>query len=310
MVEEKISSGIVAPDPASLLPGGSQLDFKAILVQYSPADASAWVKDWESVDGILLAMTFSDPNFHRTEGSAVVVAPGIALCASHVIKQKLEAVAAGREAVTCFGITAAGLQIWRGKKITLVPNSDLAILGLELASELRSGATLCQTAITTRLPKVGETVTIFGFRAGEEAIERTSGKTRFSGNVIVCAGQVVAHHLTGRDSFMMPWPALEIACPSWGGMSGGPVFDTTGRLLGLLSSSLTTIENTGPSYVSLLIPAMTTRFEGGWPGSLFTNPSTLLDLDPRICSIDKREAFSVLSDEATGMAVTKYTVWD
>jgi hypothetical protein len=73
-------------------------------------------------------------------------------------------------------------------------------------------------------------------------------------------------------------------------MSGGPVFDTTGHLLGLLSSSFTTVENDGPSNVSLLLPALSARFEGGWPGSFFKNPATLLDLDPRICAIDKREA--------------------
>ena len=269
------------------MPIGSKINFQSVLLKYSPPEMSTAIRNWESLEGTLLSLTFSDLKFHRIEGSAVIVAPGIALCASHVVEPRLEALLTGTEAPYCFGITSAGLQIWKVLKVNVVPGSDLTVLGLELASELESGATLYRSTITTRVPEVGERVTIYGFRAGQDEFERTADpNVRFSASVLVCAGEVAQHYLDGRDRVMLPWPTLEIACPSWGGMSGGPVFDSTGKVLGLLSSSLSTNENDGPSYVSLLHPALTTRFEGGWPASLFRNTTTLRELSPKFCSID------------------------
>lgn len=46
----------------------------------------------------------------------------------------------------------------------------------------------------------------------------------------------------GRDRVMLPWPVLEVDCPTWGGMSGGPVFDEHGHLIGLLCSSFSVEE--------------------------------------------------------------------
>jgi len=296
------AKAIIAADPARSFPIGGQLNFSSLLFPYTPSQQSASVRDWEYTDGVILAITFSEPQHHTIEGSAVMVGPGIAMCAWHVIEPRIQKIASGEHGITCFGVTEGGLHVWRVKKITAVPNSDLAILGLELANDLQPNATLYKSAITTRLPKVGDRLTIFGFRAGQEIFERNADSAvEFSANLLVSSGAVITRYLTGRDQVMIRWPALEVSCPSWGGMSGGPVFNSEGKVIGLLSSSFSTSENDGPSYVSLLLPGLVARFEGGWPAGLFNNASSLLDLNPALCSIEGREAIVVKRNAATGI---------
>ncbi len=307
MEPPKAVVGVIRSDPANEVPIGAGIKFMSCLMSHTIDDASAWVKDWESFHGTVLAVAFLDSEHHRIEGSAVVVAPGIAIAAAHVFASRIDAGLDGREQIYCYGITRAGMQIWRTQKIILVPNSDLAILGLELNSPLPADNTMFQTMITTRVPKIGERVTIYGFRASEEVFLRS--EYAWGGNLLVCAGNVSERYVKGRDSVMMPWPVIEVDCPSWGGMSGGPVFDSSGKVLGLLSSSLSADSGNGPSYVSLLIPALMARFQGGWPSPLFKQPRTLWE-DERSCHIDRRDTFKVVRDEATGQTYTAFSIWE
>ncbi len=50
----------------------------------------------------------------------------------------------------------------------------------------------------------------------------------------------------------MPSVCIEVAMECWGGMSGGPVYNKDGRLVGIVSSSL----DSGPAYVTLVWDAM------------------------------------------------------
>lgn len=283
----KHAHGKVAEDPVERIPIGGEITSTAILVSYDFPDKPASVKDWESLNGILLAITFSDREYHRIEGSAVIVAMGVAICAWHVIEHKIDNLVTAQEGIWCFGITVEGLQLWKVRKITHSPNTDIGILGLEPASIIHPNASFYRSVITTQLPQIGEQVTIFGFRASQNAFEITEAPLQhLSGEVLVCVGSVAQIFHKGRDSIMIRWPSLEITCPTWGGMSGGPVFNEKGMLIGLLSSSFASDSNDGPSYVSLVLPALSTKFEGGWP--IFNSDSSLLDLDERACAIDGR----------------------
>ena len=298
-------------DPASGLPVGTALKFQPVLLVYTPPIPAVALADWASFHGVVLAIAFSDGRTDRVEGSAVLVAPGIALCAWHVVEPQLPRLMSGGLGVVCFGIEPNGLALWHIRKVTHVPETDFAILGLERGSAVRSGEILHQASVTTRFPSVGERVTIYGFRASEPYFARMrEGEVTVSGQLLSCAGEVVQHFPTGRDRVMLPWPTIEVACPSWGGMSGGPVVDQTGRLIGLLSSSMSTEAHDGPSYVSHLFPALTARFEGGWPAPLFREPNTLLELDHRLCEIEGRDALSYAVDALSGRVATKYRIWE
>jgi len=276
-------------------PGGV-LNFEAVPVFPQGEASAAWLKNWETQEGVLLFIQFRGQESHRIDGSAVMVAPGIALCASHVIAPHLERLVAGEVGAICSGITSSGLLIWRICKVTCIDGSDFTILGLELASNLPNGNLFRQGRISTRVPEIGENVVLLGFRA-EESVEQIEEK-RFhaNGNVLMCQGKVSARYDAGRDRVFIPWPVIEVACPSWGGMSGGPAFDKNGNLIGLITSSIESDEATGPSYVSQIWPALTASFEGGWPAVIFQGKRSLLEIDPRFCAIDGRENLEVIQN--------------
>ncbi|WP_310541587.1 hypothetical protein, partial [Phenylobacterium sp.] len=50
-----------------------------------------------------------------------------------------------------------------------------------------------------------------------------------------------------------------------GGLSGGPVFNENGRVVGILSKSLGDAESGRPSYVSLIWPALIAEVDATWP---------------------------------------------
>lgn len=237
----------------------------------------------------------------------MIVAPGIALAAYHVFKEKLDSLSQGEHTAICFGISKSGLQAWRISNVTHVGKSDIVILGLVYASKLPERNTFRTASITTRLPRIGEKLTIVGFRASQRTFNFThNNSATYSGRILVCAGKLSARYQSGRDSCMAPWPGLEINCPSWGGMSGGPVFDDTGKLVGLLSLSF----DSGPSYVSLAWPALGAEFEGGWPRSYFSRKKRLVDLGYQLCEIDKPSAIRSIEDRKTGFRHTEYQPWE
>ena len=298
--------GNIKNDPSINLPAGESLKFKPCLVTHKFESNFVLLREWQSFDGILLSIHFANIDLHSVDGSAVLVAPGIALCAKHVIGEKIDKIISGQLSPAAMALSRDGVQLWRISKICLVDNTDLAIIGLTYSSSLPPENLFNQATISTRTPKIGEKLLIAGFRASDyhfDIQEQTDGnkKYEFSGNVFCGNGIVTNTFLTGRDSSMLPWPSLEVNCPSLGGMSGGPVFDSSGLLIGILSTS---INGDGPSYVSLLWPALTVEFEGGWPTSLFKDKTTLLNLAPSVCKIDKPNA---LSRDETGK--TKYTIW-
>ncbi len=299
----QISTGTITDDPAAAAPIGAELRFRPVTPIYNGPEKAAAMRNWESFQGILLSIHFRTKTSHSVEGSGVLIGPGIALCAKHVIEPHLNGIFGGTVGTIVTGLASHGVQIWRLTKITTVPDTDFCILGLLCASQLPPSNEFQQALITTRLPKLGEKLMLAGFRAGQNAFEITD-QTNFalSGSVLICSGIVTDRYPQGRDRHMLPSPSLQIDCPSWGGMSGGPAFDGDGKLVGLLSSSF----DQGPSYVSLIWPALTCPFEGGWPAACFPSKTTLLELDT--CAIDKRSALSVSKKD--GVTTTVYRIWE
>jgi len=304
---KKTIIGTITNDPALEVQPGHEMKFNPCSITHDFKVSALTLPDWTSFNGILISIHFSDNTTHNIDGSGVIVAPGIAVCALHVIKPKLEGIKNKKVSPVCTAITKHGLQIWRISTIAYDNNSDLAILGLTLASALPPDSIFNRAIISTRLPKIGENLLIAGFRASDYSFEINERAIKCSGNILVSNGEVTARFTTGRDKSMIPWPCLEVNCPTWGGMSGGPVFDSNGYLIGLLCSSF---DNQPPSYVSLIWPILTCDFEGGWPKEFFTNSTTLLDMHETLCAIDKREAIQVSAGSIPETKNINYVHWE
>jgi hypothetical protein len=204
-------------------------------------------------------------------------------------------------------LTPSGSRVWRPRDITKAIGSDLVILSLELASPVTPGDRFVQAVMTTRLPEIGEPVMIAGFRASDENVQFVddtfpvkAGHLNYGVEIRIGVGEVAQHHLDGRGS-MLPGPAIEVACSTPGGLSGGPAFDENGMLFGILSVSLNHPDGRGPSYISLLWPALVQTITPKFLPHLFPGAVRLLDVDPKLCAIDRRDMIHSTTDPETGV---------
>jgi Trypsin-like peptidase domain len=288
---ESVLSGQIRPDPANDVPIGGVLSFEPLTIRADQvAVGLELVKNWTAFDGCLLTILVKNGDESTALGSAVVVAPGVAISAGHVVDHDWHGLGTGERGILCVGPSSNGLDIWRVRHITRLSQADLAILSLVRASPLPNGR-LRLAAVTTRVPKEGSRLLVTGFRSDEPATRGADGRWKLRGGVMVAHGDVKQRFMSGRGS-MLRSSCLEVDCPAVGGMSGGPVFDSTGQVLGIVSSSLSTEDGTGPSFVTLMWPALVTAFPGGWPAGLFGDPNTLVEMGAGLRFIDNDKCFT------------------
>lgn len=298
--------GRVSEDPIKSLPTNHAISFIHKPVKGLIQKGSTTIRNWEFFQGALLHIAFTKPDQHMIEGSGVLVAPGIAYCATHVISPHIENIMNGSVIASCFGITDEGIQIWSIKAVTISDGSDISILALEYRSNLPKNNSFVLSQITTRTPEIGEELMICGFKADKQVFKASRYGVAVGGAVWISKGSVIDTYPTGRDKAMIPWPSLAIDVSSTGGMSGGPVYDKNGSLVGLLCSSIEDDVN-GVSYVSLVWPSLVSRFKGHWPQGLYKDEMSLLELPKGLCKIDKPEAIIHIADESNSHAY--YKLW-
>ena len=294
---QRFHSAITA-DPSVGAPDGEIVKFQSITLRI-PDDAQRYapVSDPTASRGIVLAVIFIDDDGAHIRGSSVVVSAGVSLAATHVVDDFIPSLMAGSSVGYCIGWGSEGTLIWRISHITAVPGTDISILGLRLASDMPSDRNFFYAAISMRPPRQGEAFSGFGYSAkfgdfpdGFSAALPDSGII-VSGALISARGIAQQIHIPMRDKLLVPFPAVEVDFPAWGGMSGGPVFDMNGRLVGIVSRSLEHEDgDPSPTTVSLLWPALCMPFKGGWP--MVAPPSetqTLLSIGEGMSDIDGRE---------------------
>jgi hypothetical protein len=297
----RIAGGPVTPDAPIIEQG-----------VFVPNDAPGTytVHNMAHYDGVLLSVHFSTAEKQFVEGSAVMVAPGIAIAAAHVIGPRAPAIKDGSLHIFCNGLTPSGLRHWKVRHVCEVGNSDLFVLSLEYASPIEANSTFKQAVISTRLPCVGEPIMIAGFRATRSDFEVRDGDLVYEGNVRIGVGTVTERYSDGRDRKVLPWPTIEVDCSTKGGMSGGPAFDKNGRLIGILTSSFETEDDLGPSYVSLLWPALVVTIVPAWLQEFVGGPKSLLEMDRQLCGIDRPNAIVTRADPSTGQIRLEVKHWE
>jgi len=186
------------------------------------------------------------------EGTAVMIGPGIALTAKHVLEDHLDRLDRCEAYVVLQGTLEDGPIFWTVKRYCAIEGTDLLLLTLEFTSEPPSDDRLGHWAIRCRPPVVGSQVTIAGFVAagheGDGTFHVVNGTMNYQYDFLVACGEVLADPVSS-------WTRGHIAqvmCDNVGGMSGGPAFDEQGYLVGIVSSGL----RQGPATISLLSPAL------------------------------------------------------
>jgi hypothetical protein len=198
----------------------------------------------------------------KSVGSGIIIGPGLVLTASHVFDE-FSRTGSGpvllsflpenkarawlpTSTVTCSGPST--YQPWdpNSKKI-----SDLTILSCNLNSEAHVEYPLSLVPLELCLPLIGTRLWAVGFRDGEV------GEDSALVSPLLASGLVTNCFPHGRGE-RMPSPCVEVDMETLGGMSGGPVFNEEGNLVGIVSSSF----DGGPSYITLIWDALRLSVEG------------------------------------------------
>jgi hypothetical protein len=292
------ATGVVSDDPAKHAAPDAQIHFQSLRLNVAQrVKGIASIAAFGSTQGAVLAVTFPELGNANVIGTATLVAPGIAIGAFHVFEEARTKVEAHEAAFYCFGMDGERLDIWKVTHLISADDgqSDLAIYTLELASALPADSIFPVMELTTRTPAPTEELTFLGFRESDGATYRAGElPTNVSLHLLASTGKVTQTYPMGRDRLLLPSPSFEVDCATLGGMSGGPVLDRFGKVIGVLSRGL----GDGPSWGLLLWPSLAWRLLGGWPAGVVNEGATLLGLR-ELCSIDDRDAITVNGNRAS-----------
>lgn len=190
-----------------------------------------------------------------------MIGPGLVLAATHVLE---EFVARSADPVL-LTFLPDGTRVWLPREQSTVTGpsafgadrriiSDISLLSCTLNSEAHEHHPLALAPLQISLPLIGERLWAFGYR--HEGLQDAAALI----NPLVTSGVVTAVFPQGRGE-RMPSVCVEVAMDTKGGMSGGPVVNTNGDLVGIVSSSF----DGGPSYVTLTWEALRIKVSSRLP---------------------------------------------
>jgi hypothetical protein len=202
-------------------------------------------------------------------GSAVFVAPGIALTATHVLEEFCERFQ-GAGLYDCggkFDFTVQSRQViqngtrtvlWKVTDFWVAEPLDICVVGLSPREELPRDYVWRLPRLELIPPACGSAIAGFGFPRSQ-----VTGKTHDGGAILkafptTTRGEVVTIHHEIRDTSSLPFPCFRTNARFDPAMSGGPVFNDSGKLCGIICSSIPPYleEDDHISYASLIWPAM------------------------------------------------------
>jgi hypothetical protein len=307
--EKDCAYGVAQLEPEQNLSLGERLTFIAQRLFFEGSNSD--YMRMGAQNGILLALSFRDREGHHTYGSGVMVGPGLALCAKHVLYEhdyysKLQR--GDATLVAQAPLQDSGMQLWTVLRTALVADSDLAVLSMSLTSRYPADRRFMTASLSTRMPALGEVLTVTGLSAAGDGTEEIASNTRIVITPQCQLGRVIDRYPNGRDG-RLPGPCLAVECAVPGGTSGGPVFDSRGYLVGLLSTSY---DGEAISFVSHLWPALIrAQASPVWPPKPYRlpAPNTLLHLGRAFgVSIERPDAFKLCTMQ--GALSLEYVAWE
>lgn len=151
--------------------------------------------------------------------------------------------------------------VWNVTEGIADPASDIALL--RLGSDPAGSSNNChrwkQPYINPFAPEVGERVAAFGYRHGRVRVSNNaqgSHHVDLDDEPITSVGVIRQIFEWGRDRVMLPFPCYRVSARFDGGMSGGPVFDETGCMCGIVCNNLdgSHLDGEPVSHVTTLWP--------------------------------------------------------
>lgn len=209
-------------------------------------------------------------------GTAFVVGRGFALTAYHVLEdyvQRYETTTNIEENLTITfdmymyltqseGESYLPIKILRAWRATPL---DLAVLALGVPADWPIDYSWPVPIIRLLPPMVGETITAFGFAESSVEYLPSDPTPQIEVNPMASTGIVAEVHHDIRDASRLPFPCFRTNARFDGGMSGGPVFDSDGKLCGVVCSSIPPMqeEDEHLSYCASLWPIIATMIDAG-----------------------------------------------
>jgi hypothetical protein len=236
-------------------------------------------------DGTVLALDWVVGKTHHIWGSAVMVAPGVALTARHVVDDMREKGFLGAVGgyLLALGFDKDGMAIWNPTSFGPIGEGDLSILTLVPATP-RPATTVGLATLVARQPLVGESIGLIGFAAAGAKVEFENDAAI---DLLGSVGPVIDVYPERRDRSGLPNPSAAVLAKNTGGMSGGAAFDAKGRLIGIIARGF----DEGPAFISLVWPCIFTPVEVAWPPGLVSGPTSLAAMaELGLCRIERIEA--------------------
>lgn len=254
------------------------------------------VKNWDVFQGAMLAVVVGNSDRRDVIGTACMIACGLAVTAAHVVAEVAEKIASGELGISCFGITSDAGEYWSVTELNYAPGEEIAYLSIARSSSMDTNRPIHIFKLTTRAPKVGELVTMLGFRFPETVTLNGEMSSRIDGHLYAAKGPVINVYPRRHERPTMLFPVIEVDCGSLGGMSGGALLDENEFLLGITSKGLQTADGMGPSYVAWLVGGLNRRVTVSWPRGLYQPKSRLLEIDPLLMYLQGREHIKIVDE--------------
>lgn len=267
--------------PQMEIPIGQKFSIKQLLLKPWAEDGLKGVEKLSAFHGAVLVLVGFAGGASYTYGSAVLVAPGIAVAAGHVIQEHQSDGFFDDEesAMYAFGVTDQGMTAWLVTTLSYSDVGDIAVLALAYACELGPKLHIAHYAVSARLPKIGERVTAVGFRPRESRriIEAGQNLPDLRGNFLLSSGPVIEIWGSGRDTLLAPRPCFAADLVTVGAMSGGAVLDASGHMIGIVTSSVD--EGPAPYTMATMVwDALTMEVAPIWPPEYWQGRDLLMRL--------------------------------
>ena len=176
-------------------------------------------------------------------GTAVIVGPGIAITAKHVLEEIFSQFQVGPTTGNIsldVCVTQVDGTTWFVYHSSVHPQNDLAVLSLRPGRNRRAAQHLPALPLTLNIPAPGIRTTALGFPQSQLSVipPSTPGVDPLvvTASLIPTAseGLVLEPFEQRRDPYLVNYPSISIEAEYTPGMSGGPVFDEHRRVCGIV----------------------------------------------------------------------------